>query len=138
MCKSASWNQGGYDVVWIEKGADVPTEGTSRVTASYHLFFGQVTKSTTHSLKLPYFSEFSGFIIAAGFIVSSIEIGFIVPSGRASDFKVTASQVTGKGLLSHYEEHGASPSTKWKKSREHELVTMCELNMSAMNFHNSL
>lgn len=82
VCKPKAWNQGGYDVVRILKHEDTPIQGTSKSKPSYHLIFGQVTKSATHSLKLKYFAQFANFVKDADCVVSSIEIGFIVPTGK--------------------------------------------------------
>ena len=70
--------------------------------------------------------------------MSPIEIGFIVPPGTTKRFKVTAAKVTGSGLLSHFEVNDASPPTKWKKSHEHGLITVYELDMIGMNFPGSI
>ena len=138
LCKPKDWNQGGYDVVRIVKGDEVKEEGTTGVKESYHLLFGQVTKSNTHSLKLWYFSDLARCIVAAGFIVASVEIGFIVPPGKTKDFRITPSKVTGTGLLSHFDVHDVSPSIKWQKSHEHKYITVYELDMTGMNFPGSI
>jgi hypothetical protein len=134
VCKPKAWNQGGYDVVRIVKGPNVTVEKS--VKQSYHLLFGQVAKSASHSLKLCYFFDFAKCIKTADFVVASIEIGFIVPPETTNQFTISAAKVTGSGRLSHFEVHDASPSTtKWKKSHKHNLITVYELDMTGMNFH---
>ncbi|KAG7359063.1 hypothetical protein IV203_015652 [Nitzschia inconspicua] len=80
-CKSAAWNQGGYDVVQIEKD--------DTKANSFHLRFGQVTKSKRHALKLKYFMEFAAFLEFSLLEISSIEIGFILPEHDLENFKLT-------------------------------------------------
>jgi hypothetical protein len=80
-CKPAAWNQGGYDVVQIEKD--------DTKANSFHLRFGQVTKSKRHALKLKYFMEFAAFLEFALLEISSIEIGFILPEHDLENFKLT-------------------------------------------------
>jgi hypothetical protein len=125
-CASNDWNQAGYDIVRIVKDDDVPVEGTAGVKESYHLLFGQVTKSSTHSLKLRYFSDLAQCIVDYGSIVSSIEIALIVPEG--GKFSISPTKVIGTGTISHFAVY-ASPSTKWRQSHEHELITVYELDM---------
>ena len=133
VCKPMAWNQGGYDVIRILKGPVVPTEETSEVKESYHLLYGQVTKSDTHSLKLKFFEQFAGFVAAAGYIVSSIEIGFIVPSGQVDVFRITPGKVDYSGRLIQHEVYG-SLGQKWEKRKEHTFVKVYELDVSEMNY----
>jgi hypothetical protein len=61
------------------------------------LIFGQITKALlNHSLELKYFEAFSGFIDAAGSLVSSSEIGFLVPSDRVDDLRISPNEAGGK------------------------------------------
>lgn len=110
VCKPRAWNQGGYDVVRIVKGPNITVE--KAVKQSYHLLFGQVTKSASHALKLRYFFDFAKCMNAADFVVASIEIGFIVPPGTTNKFRISAAKVTGSGRLCHFDVHDASPPAK--------------------------
>jgi len=119
-CKPTAWNQGGYDVVQIEKD--------NANTKSYHLRFGQVTKSKTHSLKLKYFREFAAFLEYAGFSISSIEIGFILPMDKRDDFTLSDSKVESKGCLGTYHVYGSD--SMWGSVKEQDLVVPFGLEIS--------
>ena len=78
VCKPTKWNQGGYDAIFV-------TAGSGKKLA---LRFGQLTKSTSHSLKLKYFAEVVSFLKNAGYVIESVEIAFIVPRQLISDFRI--------------------------------------------------
>jgi hypothetical protein len=114
VCKPTKWNQGGYDVIFA-------TAGSGKKLA---LRLGQVTKSTSHSLKLKYFAEVVSFLKNAGYVIESVEIAFIVPRQLISDFRVLPSKVFGRGLLSHADLPSTLGKSKWAKGKEEELVTV--------------
>jgi hypothetical protein len=126
--KPKSWNQGGYDVVRIQKVPDRDNE--------LDLLFGQITKSWSHSLKLKYFEELANFFKTAGYIIRSIEIGFIVPSEQADSFAVPYSGVTSSGRLIHHTVYGTT--TKWAQAKEHDQIAVYGLAMDGMNYPTSL
>ena len=137
VCKPKAWNQGGYDVVRIEKGPDYICEVSSKAQATYHLLFGQVTKSRTLSLNLKYFKQFAAFIYTSGHQVASIEIGFIVPSGARvlDEFKIAQNKVFSAGNLVPFLVYGGG-GKKWTQNKERNLVTVCELDTSGVNHPN--
>ena len=57
-CKPTAWNQGGYDVFFVEIA--------DRDASKIRLRFGQVTKAKTHSLKGGYMFSVIKFFEAAG------------------------------------------------------------------------
>ncbi|KAG7355017.1 hypothetical protein IV203_004373 [Nitzschia inconspicua] len=124
-CKPAAWNQGGYDVVQIEKD--------DTKANSFHLRFGQVTKSKRHALKLKYFMEFAAFLEFALLEISSIEIGFILPEHDLEHFKLTQCQVFGKGLLGTYRVYGTS-KMMWASTKEQDLVVPYGLDTSEVAY----
>jgi hypothetical protein len=132
VCKPTKWNQGGYDVVRIKKtlpsggGTD---EGTDKIRID--LVFGQVTKSSTHSLKLRFFERLASFFFEAGYEVGSIEIGFIVPEEQMDSFTIPASAVTSSGRLIQHTVYGSIE--KWAYKREHEQVVVYGLPMQGNN-----
>ena len=124
-CKPAAWNQGGYDVVQIEKD--------DTKANSFHLRFGQVTKSKRHALKLKYFMEFAAFLEFARLKISSVEIGFILPQHDLENFKLTPGQVVGKGLLGTYRVYG-TPNIMWASTKEQDLVVPYGLDVSEVGY----
>ena len=80
VCKPIAWNQGGYDVVRIVKGPNITVE--KAVKQSYHLLFGQVTKSASHSLKLRYFFDFAKYMNAADFVSHLLKLALSSLLGR--------------------------------------------------------
>lgn len=122
VCKPSSWNQGGYDVIFV----------SARKGNELSLRFGQVTKSATHSLKLHYFAEVVGFFIHAGHQIVSVEIAFITAKQSMDGFRVFPSKVTGRGLLSHADVPGGG---KWKKGQEENLVTVYGMDLSRMGYN---
>uniref|UniRef100_A0A7S2YU35 Uncharacterized protein n=1 Tax=Entomoneis paludosa TaxID=265537 RepID=A0A7S2YU35_9STRA len=114
VCKPKKWNQGGYDIIFV----------TARSGKKLVLRLGQVTKSTSHSLKLKYFAEVVSFLKNAGYAIESVEIAFIVPQKLISDFRVLPSKVFGRGLLSHVDLPSTLGKSKWDKGKEEELVTV--------------
>ena len=135
VCKPKNWIQGGYDVVRIEKsppasgaGADNDgSEGTASGTTRIDLFFGQVAKSLTHSLKLRLFANLARAFIDANYEIGSIKIGFIVPSRHMEDFGVPPQEVTSSGQLIHFTVHGSTK--KWGYKEEHTQAVVYGLPM---------
>jgi hypothetical protein len=71
----------------------------------------------TRKFKLKYFAEFAGFFVETGFL-PLIKIGFIVlittaPVIDLDKFRITAVNVSGAGLLSIYQVHGAPVDNYW-------------------------
>jgi hypothetical protein len=122
--KPKSWNQGGYDVVRIQR---VPGKDNE-----LDLLFGQITKSLSHSLKLQFFEELANFFVEAGYVIRSIEIGFIVPSEQAGSFTVPYSAVTASGRLIQHTVYGTT--AKWTQTKEHTQVAIYGLAMDGMNY----
>ena len=81
-------------------------------------------KSVTHSLKLQYFHEFMEFLKDAGHEIASVEIGFIMPTGKMDKFRVTHDKVTGAGLFNTVPLYPATDATTWQQSKEHEQITV--------------
>ena len=125
VCKPTKWKQGGYDVIFV-------TSGSGKNLA---LRLGQVTKSTSHSLKLKYFAEVVSFLKNAGYVIESVEIAFIVPRQLISDFRVLPSKVLGRGLLSHADLPSTLGISKWAKGKEEELVTVYGVDLMLMGYH---
>jgi hypothetical protein len=133
-CKPTSWNQGGYDVVFIE----VNREDANRLVVR----FGQVTKSDSHSLKLKYFDNFLEFLKAAGYVVDSVELAFIVPLSKIDTFRITGSQVESSGLLNGHTRYGTGPTrdssqmqkNRWTKTKEHDQIHIYGLDMTSMGY----
>jgi hypothetical protein len=133
-CKPTSWNQGGYDVVFIE----VNREDANRLVVR----FGQVTKSDSHSLKLKYFDNFLEFLKAAGYVVDSVELAFIVPLSKIDTFRITGSQVESSGLLNRHTRYGTGPTrdssqmqkNRWTKTKEHDQIHIYGLDMTSMGY----
>ena len=125
VCKPTKWNQGGYDLIFV-------TAGSGKKLA---LRLGQVTKSTSHSLKLKYFAEVVSFLKNAGYVIESVEIAYIVPRQLISDFRVLPSKVFGRGLLSHADLPSTLGKSKWAKGKEEELVTVYGVDLMLMGYH---
>ena len=125
--KPTKWNQGGYDVMFVTAG------GSSGKGLA--LRFGQVTKSTTHSLKLTYFAEVVCFLSAAGYVIDSVEIAFIVTKQNISNFRVLPSKVSGSGLLSHANVPPEIGHSKWNKGKEQDLVSVYGVDLTLMGYH---
>lgn len=128
-CRPTAWNQGGYDVVQIEKD--------DTKANSFHLRFGQVTKSKRHALKLKYFMEFAAYLEFAQLEIGSIEIGFILPEHALESFNLTAAQVVGSGLLGTCRVYGTS-NIMWASTKEQDLVVPYGLDMSEVGYTPSL
>ena len=102
---------------------------------SLALQFGQVTKSTTHSLKLKYFAEVVRFLSAAGYVIDSVEIAFIVTKRNISNFRVLSSKVSGSGLLSHANVPPKIGNSKWSKGKEQDLVSVYGVDLTLIGYH---
>lgn len=126
VCKPTMWNQGGYDVVFV----------TALSEKNLALLFGQVTKSITHSLKLKYFAEAVTFLRNAGYVIDSVEIGFIVKKQNMSKFRIFPSQVYGRGLLFHADLPASFGGLKWKQGQEENLVSVYGIDLAVMGYHN--
>ena len=132
--KPTSWNQGGYDVVFIEVNRDDPNHVVIR--------FGQVTKSDSHSLKLKYFDNFLALLIAVGYVVDSVELAFIVPLSKIDTFCITGSQVEGSGLLNGHTRYGTAPTRDssqmqkncWTKIKERDQIQIYGLDIKSMSY----
>lgn len=133
-CKPKAWNQGGFDVVFIE----VEPDGENRI----HVRFGQVTKSDSHSLNLKYFAEFLRFFGCIDCEILSVEIAFIVPWIVMESFRILPSKVKESGLLGMYTRYG-TPETeqpeekqknRWTKRQEQEQVSLFGLDMEGMGY----
>lgn len=75
--KTKKWNQGGYDLIYINDNNDIE--------------FVQITRGLTHSLKLKYFAQFLENlknIPNSTFKAKDIDILFIVPKGNGKTFKI--------------------------------------------------
>ena len=133
-CKPKAWNQGGFDVVFVEVDSSDETKIQVR--------FGQVTKSPTHSLNLKYFAEFLQFFASTIYEVVSVEIAFVVPLGKLSSFSISSSKVNETGRLSLYTRYGTphtdDPNEKqqnrWTKCKEHEHIHTYGLDMDGMGY----
>jgi hypothetical protein len=104
--------------------------------------FGQVTKSDSHSLKLKYFDNFLEFLKAAGYVVDSVELAFIVPLSKIDTFRITGSQVESSGLLNRHTRYGTGPTrdssqmqkNRWTKTKEHDQIHIYGLDMTSMGY----
>ena len=115
-CKPTAWNQGGYDVFFVEfAGSDV-----SKIC----LRFGQVTKAMSHSLKGGYMFSVIDFFEAAGYKVESVEIAFLLTPKNVNIF--TLAEVEGIDFLKEYGLFGAAPA-KWQNSSD---IAKYELQLS--------
>jgi len=88
--KPLRWNQGGYDAVCVNIDKQLLT-------------FVQITRGSSHSLKLPYFRSFLHNITniqGFNFQVTKLEIYFLIPKSNLGKFSLSYSDVTGKGCLS--------------------------------------
>jgi len=106
--KPLKWNQGGYDAVYVDTNQNL-------------LRFVQITRGSSHSLKLGYFAsclqkiqKIPGF----QFQVESLEIYFLVPNSIIKDFQLEASDITGQGAL----EDRTRQDWGWKKYDEQNQV----------------
>lgn len=122
VCKPSGWNQGGYDVIFVRAESD----------KKLALRFGQVTKSTSHSLKLRYFAEVVVFLSAAGYHIVSVEIAFIAAKQDVRKFRVSPSKVVGRGLLSRADHPRGG---KWKQGKEEDLVTVYGIDLTKMGYN---
>ena len=104
--KPLAFNQGGYDAVFIHKHVGL-------------VRFVQITRSDAHSLKLEFFHKLLAALRdSAHFVVTTLEIVFVVDATKQADFKI--SPVTGQGLLAAF--------TGWEKRKEKDKVTILGLN----------
>ena len=127
-CKPSSWNQGGFDVVFVETQA--PTVDNTQIRLIIR--FGQVAKSNTHSLKPKYFSNFIDFVKVAGHSVEAVEIGFVVPEPKMKSFKVMHSGVESAGFLDHIPVYGTTHA--WQKGKEEDEVEVYGLDMKEKDY----
>ena len=119
VCKPTAWNQGGYDVFFVEfAGGDV---------TKICLRFGQVTKAMSHSLKAGYMFSVIEFFEEAGYEVESVEIAFLLTPKNVSTF--TLGEVEGIDFLKAYGLFGAM-QVKWQNSED---IAKYELQLSRRN-----
>jgi hypothetical protein len=103
-CKPTTWNQGGYDVFFVELG-----NHSSSGKTLIKLRFGQITKGQEHGYKAEYMYPVLGFFEEAGFEIESVEIAFVLTSHNVNSFELGA--VTGYAFLKDYTIYGSSE--KW-------------------------
>jgi hypothetical protein len=102
--KPVKWNQGGYDVVYIDTGKNL-------------VRFVQVTRGTEHSFKIEYFSAFFQKLMEVKDLkveIKTLEIYFLVPK-NVKEFKFKYSQISGQGGLHAFKKG-------WEKGNEHNQV----------------
>lgn len=87
--KPVKWNQGGYDVIFVDKN-----QGYVR--------FVQITRGNRHSLRIEFFYDFLKRLQESdqSFEIKKLEIVFLLPEAKLQDFKI--SRVTGQGLLNAF------------------------------------
>lgn len=100
-CKPKTWNQGGYDVFFVEfKTRD--TDGKTHI----NLRFMQITKGAGHDLKAEYLHSVILFFIQAGYVINSVEIAFVLTPDNASTFRLGS--VTGNMFLTQFRVFGCA------------------------------
>ena len=90
VCKPTTYNQGGYDAVFVELEMD----------KTIHLRFAQIAKGKSHSLKGEYFYTVVHFFEEAGYKVESVEIAFFLTAQNSSSFSLGG--ITGLDFLENY------------------------------------
>ena len=105
-CKPDKWNQGGFDVVYMDKKEKL-------------VMFLQVTSAATHSLKLQFFHKFLQSLDSSpqGFHADRVEIYFVVDYKKRDEFKLA--NPTGEGLLEPF---------GWQRGKEKEQVQILFLH----------
>jgi hypothetical protein len=83
------WNQGGYDAIYVDRGRSL-------------VRFYQITRAESHSLKLRYFQELMVEFAKQNYMISTVEIYFVVPMDKISKFRIPYTQVESSGVLSEY------------------------------------
>ncbi len=97
--RPVKWNQGGYDAIFWSNNT---------------VTFVQVTRGTTHSFKLEFFSHvLNAFANSIAPRIEAVDVFFVVPRDIVSTFRV--SNVSGHGLLQRYR---TSKGTRWGNSNE--------------------
>ena len=112
--KPIKWQQGGYDAVQL----NVEKES---------IIFLQITRSASHSFKTEYFEQLLLQIKHVwGVNIRFLEIYFVVPHLRASDFKIE--KPTDSGFFSEYFVPGCDGTIKWDKASELDHVKVCSVD----------
>ncbi len=101
--KPNKWNQGGYDAFYID-------------AEHGHVRIVQITRSTSHSLKIEYFQKLITNL--NNFQILNLEIIFLVPEDKISSFNLQVKNVSGQGLLAEF---------GYEKMKEHDRVKIVGL-----------
>lgn len=104
-CKPVRWNQGGYDLFFVELA---PHKAES--ARSIDIRFVQVTKGVKHDLKAGYLYAVVKFFEEAGYTINEVEIAFILTAINCVDFSVEG--VEAKNALKEYRVYGGN-GAKW-------------------------
>jgi hypothetical protein len=115
-CMPVLWNQGGYDVFFIEASNE----------KHVRIRFGQITKGESHSFKGGYPFAVIKFFETAGYIVDAVGFTFILTQENLHAFEL--SKVEGERFLRTYNMHGSK--NKWDPSKLAECVGKCTMETS--------
>ena len=117
MWKPKKWNQGGYDAFYVFADSKAKAEDTGMV----NIWFFQVTRGSSHELKLKFFVEVVELFRAAGLNVSDCEVFFVIPEGNST----RVSSVTPHGTMFN-DEFG------WARGQEAEHVRVVRMKKTTV------
>lgn len=111
MWKPKKWSQGGYDGFYVSHDS----------ADAVIIWFFQVTRGSSHELKLKYFVEVVQLFLDAGLEVSDCQIYFVIPKG----YETRVSGVTPHGTLFH-DKFG------WVNGQEKDKIRVVTLNKTTV------
>ena len=115
-CTPVLWNQGGYDVFFIEASNE----------KHVRIRFGQITKGESHTFKGGYPFAVIKFFEAAGYVVDAVGFTFILIEENLHSFEL--SQIEGERFLNAYTMHGSKD--QWDPTKLEECVGKCIMETS--------
>lgn len=121
-CSPVLWNQGGYDIFFVE--APNSPEDQSHL----RLKFGQITKGENHSFKGGFIFTVISFFEQAGYTIDSVGFTFILTNENFHTFELKKSEVEGASFLAKYRMCD-SPGN-WNTAKLQDCVGKCTMNMS--------
>ena len=119
VAKPTVWNQGGYDVFFVERVAEQ--------TKQIRLRFGQITKGKSHDLKGGFMYTVVQLFEEAGYMVDSVELAFILTQENMDSFAL--GKVEGADFLKQYKRFNSQE--KWEENKIHDCISKYELAISA-------